>query len=1272
MRDPLIASITARLARAEAQQVPGVVLAPGALLAAERLAEIARDDDDDLKARHVLGWFHWYRYLALSDGAAQGALDAACQALTPCFVAGIEQLPEPLLALLAEEATQTAHAWTEQVPTTTDLALVSAAIGLWQRILASIGADHPERAAYLANLAIVLRVSYERTGNHEDLEHAIRIGRHAAELCPSDHPDRAGILSNLSSTLLARFERAGNREDIQEAIGAARSAVACRPSDDPDRAAYLAVLCAGLLHNFRQTGITTNLDEGILAAKAAVEATPTSTPDHFKYLTNLAASYLERFTHLGSEADLNDAISVGRRAAEAIPAGDPDRVAVLSNLSAALRTRFTHTGASADLDEAISITRATIGTTPADNPWQVALLIQLGGALRTRFTRTGDLTDLAGAISNAREAIERMPRDHINFPRCLHNLGAALLNRFERLGDRADLDEAIDVARAAVDSAPADLPDRARMLSMLSGALRDRSQLTGTVTDLDEAISVARAAIDAAPPNHAERNSYLGNLSAALRIRFEHTGARTDLDQAISALREAVEAMPVGHSDRPGLLSMLGSALEIRFQRSGSAADLDEAIAVGRQAVHTAPVNQPDRANYLTILGNCLSTRFMRARAIADLDEAVMFGRQALDAAPTDHRLREAYLSNLAIALRFRAEHTGREADWEQAIALSRQAVATTPTDQPNYAERLINLGNVLNSRGTPAAREEAITTYIQAAALASGKPSVRLNAAQVAAALTTPTQAGRMSGLLETAVWLLPEVASLRLHRSDQQHALSKVAGLASDAAAAALAHEVAGEPPAVRALRLLELGRGVMLSLALGARSDVTDLRVRHPELADRFIHLRNLLDHIDTDASLAAGVTGFGQQAEDRHHVASAFHATIAEIRALEGYKAFLLPPEPAQMVRHAERGPIVVINVSRYRSDAILVQQQGVTSIALPDVGRDVLIDRIRTFYHALDSAHEPGSNPEQRRHAQEMIHEVLAWLWDAAAKPILDELGYCHTPEPGAAWPRLWWASGGIMGFLPIHAAGHHAEARGACDRPTVMDRVISSYTPTIRALGYARECDTAMTAPEQALIVAMPTTPGEHSHLPYAGMEADLVHAHLPSATLLIENSAADAQLPTKTAVLAHLRECAIAHFACHGGSDPDDPSQSRLLLHDHDTDPLTVASLVPIQLEHAKLAYLSACHTAFNPSFDLADEAIHLTTAFQLAGYPHVVGTLWQISDQLAIRIADAFYAAITTHDNRIDTNTAAEAIHRAVRVIRDKLPTTPSLWAAYLHAGT
>ena len=66
-------------------------------------------------------------------------------------------------------------------------------------------------------------------------------------------------------------------------------------------------------------------------------------------------------------------------------------------------------------------------------------------------------------------------------------------------------------------------------------------------------------------------------------------------------------------------------------------------------------------------------------------------------------------------------------------------------------------------------------------------------------------------------------------------------------------------------------------------------------------------------------------------------------------------------------------------------------------------------------------------------------------------------------------------------------------------------------------------------------------------------------------------------QNSTKKEVLSELPKHTIAHFACHGYCALD-PSQSSLLLEDVS---LTVSDLVLLNIEAAKLAYLSACHTS-------------------------------------------------------------------------------------------
>jgi len=137
-----------------------------------------------------------------------------------------------------------------------------------------------------------------------------------------------------------------------------------------------------------------------------------------------------------------------------------------------------------------------------------------------------------------------------------------------------------------------------------------------------------------------------------------------------------------------------------------------------------------------------------------------------------------------------------------------------------------------------------------------------------------------------------------------------------------------------------------------------------------------------------------------------------------------------------------------------------------------------------------------------------------------------------------------------------------------------------------------------------------------------------------------------------------------------HGQTDQDDPSRSHLVLPDHKTAPLTVTDIADLHL-NSGLAFLSACETTL-AKIDFADEALHLTGAFHLAGYRHVIGTLWPISDYDASAFATDFYTHLTA-DGTCPPNLdhCAIAAHHATRRLRERYPAAPTAWAGYIHTG-
>src|SRR6185437_10054754 len=106
-------------------------------------------------------------------------------------------------------------------------------------------------------------------------------------------------------------------------------------------------------------------------------------------------------------------------------------------------------------------------------------------------------------------------------------------------------------------------------------------------------------------------------------------------------------------------------------------------------------------------------------------------------------------------------------------------------------------------------------------AGIRAAAASTRIEAAWAGASLIADAAPGRAAALSEAAVLLLPQAAPRLLERGDQQHAISRFAGLAADAAALALSDTATPEPQrATRALQLLEAARGVLLSQALSTR--------------------------------------------------------------------------------------------------------------------------------------------------------------------------------------------------------------------------------------------------------------------------------------------------------------------------------------------------------------------------------------------------------------------------------------------------------------------
>jgi len=283
----------------------------------------------------------------------------------------------------------------------------------------------------------------------------------------------------------------------------------------------------------------------------------------------------------------------------------------------------------------------------------------------------------------------------------------------------------------------------------------------------------------------------------------------------------------------------------------------------------------------------------------------------------------------------------------------------------------------------------------------------------------------------------------------------------------------------------------------------------------------------------------------------------------------------------------------------------------------------------------------------------IIFNVLEWLWDSIVDPVLCKLGYTEKFSKGSTWPRVWWCPTGIASFLPLHAAGYHNESRER--GRTVMDRVVSSYTSTLRTLKYSRE-RSSLSSDYRALITT--ATASKFEILPMAEHEAYRVKDILRKSRFVVDilDNAQTGDLCEKIPYQT------IVHCICHAVSEPD-PSSSGLLLKEGN---LTVAKISQLKIKAGALAYLSACSTSVGQVGVLEDECITISNAFQIAGFAGVVGSLWKADDGTSFDLAGAFYERLQN-----DTANAANALHQSVLDLRETHPHEPSRWASYLYTG-
>ncbi|KAK6523161.1 hypothetical protein TWF694_006056 [Orbilia ellipsospora] len=636
-------------------------------------------------------------------------------------------------------------------------------------------------------------------------------------------------------------------------------------------------------------------------------------------------------------------------------------------------------------------------------------------------------------------------------------------------------------------------------------------------------------------------------------------------------------------------------------------------------------------SNYPDILADTYLFRFLDTGRIDDLNQCIKYRRLTLDATSKSNPVPFFALTKLGDSLRTRFKCLKDIRDLNEAISLTDRALNAIGTEDihPFRCEILISQSENMLALYANSADEGCLIRFAECVRGAwkgrGGAPHPRIRVGRYLANVFARDSDWEASCKIFTeVVQLLITLSPRSLRHFDRHDNFRGSLGIGSDTAATLLA---AGRDP-FQALSYLEMARGVASSQMLDMRSDISDLQNAHPELAAHFITLREQLDPlVDMDSAVVPGSNGMVVElGKQRREAALQLDDLLKKIRTKPGFQSFLLASSKKEILYAAGSNYIVVINVSCYRCDAFIINGRSIKVLSLPELREEDINGK-------ADQLREPSD-----------AWEVLEWLWDAVASPILTALEI--TGPPKNEWPHIIWIPTGALSRLPLHAAGRHLEN----SNESVLDRVISSYSSTIKMHGTRRPTHTSnATARTDFLIVSMPKTAGQPD-LPFTGEEVAVLERVCPDLSLKAAKISSPAE---KEAVVQGLQTCKIFHFAGHGISDPIDPSQSRLLLDDWQTNPLTVQSLWEQRMQDDPpfLAYLSACSTGATDDAELLDEGIHLTTACQLAGFRHVIGSLWEVSDSHCVEVAKTVYETL---DERMEDESVAFGLHKALRILR------------------
>lgn len=1163
-------------------------------------------------------------------------------------------------------------------------------------------------AARLLELALGLDMPNQPPGSWLD-EAAVIAGRFD-QVCPH-LPQRRRVARVNNLALAYRLLGVVDPEpSLRDAAVAARRLAVRLAAGDLERG---RLACHGLAEDLRirweSHGDWSDLVEAIVLCRGVA-----GLDDEFEQVAGQDAGHVDRargnalatlctllrlrYETGSDERDLSLAIRVGRWA---VAEAEPGSVAWHSrnnNLSIALHDRWLMRRSLSDVDEAVATASLAVDATRKQTGADAARWGTLGTALRSRFIHESGATafhppdpldlrsvrsppaigrdDIDGAIDAFDRAARLSGATDLDLRRS--RLVAALLTRYDTFRDRPDIERAVALARrisVGEDVAPLILNQVAYALGRAGTDLRVPALVS-------EAITLGQRAL-AGLAGGANEAMALENLGIYYRAR-EFLQAM-DLHRVTTIRGRATDRYtgPDGCTDKHQ-----GGQAGGDSDAHASAVNTAIRTIVGAAAGATGSPAHPElghRTVWRQAATSPLAPAWYRISAARRWAEATYAGL------PEDVSSLEAYgiaLDLITSVATVGIDRRSREAQLRDVSVIARDAAAATVQGgRPDDAQAVLETGRAV-------LWSESVTAHSLTVALADADPVLAERVSMV-------TQSLWRTGPERAQTTAARAASSHRHDGAGRRHATTN--GATRSATDGATDSAAQGSRCASEEGRANSSG-GPVDGLFGGPIASAPAIVRPVPTAPKRPLdgpNPRPLPDPVDSieraagsaasgSATRSGGVQHDADPVDRRLALAQEWDGLLDEVRALPGFETFLRPPTYDDLLQAAAHGPVVTVNVSEWRCDAFVLTTTGVEAVALPALTLHDAEQRLARHLETLAAFDESVSAFEEadrawqsntadvrairqrqeagaRRRSGTMalddeLGDLVGWLWDVVVEPLLDWL-----PAPGADGirPRVWWCPTGPLAFLPLHAAGRGSQ--------WLHDRVVSSTTPTVRSLLDARNDGRRQT---ESLVESRVEPQDEADGGSVPSEDTERRQRFLVASTFAStrELMAGPLSLLTQTefvecsdlaGVRRNLTSCDFVHFDCHGDQVLDDPSQGGVRLADGVLRVFDVAMISAT----GEFAGLAACKTAVG-GVDLLDEAITLSAALHYAGFRHVVGALWNLSEGVAQTAFANMYSRLVAQGGAFDPTGSARALAAAVDQLRESGESLHS-WASLIHIG-